>query len=201
MELIKIKNKQYFRCSLPYCESSTKHNPMMKFIKFPKLGTIRYKLWCDLTNLTHDKKYTICYRHFKNSDFGNSRLKKNAVPSLCLNDNDDYDKSVHYFTNRIDSHMIDNCNPGPSTSVSENDIPLKVHISENPRRYDAATALQITEHLSEFELLKTPTKSKKPFSMDVSCSSCQKYIKSSEHWKKKYFLAIQQNQNKIKKTL
>lgn len=79
------------KCVIASCQASPKDFPERKFLRFPNKNTKVYKKWLEAVgyneNIQNRKTPYICSNHFQPQDFGKSRLKRYAFPSLYLSSN------------------------------------------------------------------------------------------------------------------
>ncbi|XP_055839315.1 transposable element P transposase [Episyrphus balteatus] len=79
------------RCALEHCRKSPRNSAGIKMFEFPSEDSIRGKIWREVCNQQGGtKKLFLCENHFPTEFIGSKKLKKDAVPSLFLNsENDD----------------------------------------------------------------------------------------------------------------
>lgn len=121
---------KYAKCIIDHCRQNKLSADGLKLFRFPDIGTDLYSKWIEICQLSEQsasiKSKFLCSSHFRSADIGKCRLKKNACPSLKLQNEpivDDFETDVLI----IDSGPVLKIPPksvysGPHTSsfVSEN---------------------------------------------------------------------------------
>lgn len=74
------------------CKRSRRKFPHLKLFKFPPFDTIFGKIWREKCKIEEEtKKLFICSKHFPIEYLGRKRLRAEAIPSLFLEDEEEYD--------------------------------------------------------------------------------------------------------------
>ncbi|XP_013871776.1 uncharacterized protein LOC106523035 [Austrofundulus limnaeus] len=86
---VRFKRRTARHCFVPFCSSSSRHNPTLSFHSFPSDSVLRAQWVAKIHrgNFTQSKHARVCGRHFLPGDFavtaeGQTKLHKGAVPVL-----------------------------------------------------------------------------------------------------------------------
>lgn len=75
------------KCIMDHCGLTNLSRPVVTFFEFPRNSVLRQQ-WIDICHLSHRSNLPVCKylceKHFDNTCFVNTRLKKTAIPNLCL---------------------------------------------------------------------------------------------------------------------
>lgn len=84
------------KCSLPHCCRSKRVYPEMKLFRFPNFDSPLFKVWAEKCHF--DEEFVanfpllfLCDKHFSSDLIGKRYLKRGAVPTLNITNNDSAD--------------------------------------------------------------------------------------------------------------